>query len=39
MTLAMVREDVTNFAKTMASKGNAIDTLKTHIGGTFPLEV
>lgn len=39
MTLVQVREDVTNFAKSMASKGHAIDVLMTHIGDTFPLEV
>jgi len=40
ITHAQLLEDVTNFAKEMASRGNAIDILKQQIEGkTFPLEV
>lgn len=40
ITNAQLLEDVTNFARMMASKGNAIDVLRQQIEGrTFPLDV
>jgi hypothetical protein len=39
MTLAQAQTDILNYARTLASKGTAIDLLKTKVGQTFTLPV